>query len=74
MSITIAELKNRIASSLDECDILDLLKIDSYKLVELLEDEIIDKYDDILPELEKFYEEDDTDDDNDEDILDEIID
>ena len=52
MSLTLSELKERIAHECDEVTILELLEIDGEMLVERFEDEIENRYDKLLKEFE----------------------
>lgn len=49
--VTINELKERIALQFDELTLLDILGIDMEKLVDLLEDHIIEDYDKVMEHL-----------------------
>ena len=52
MSLTLSELKDRIAHECDEVTILELLEIDGEMLVERFEDVIEDKYTTLVKEFE----------------------
>lgn len=52
--MTLQEIKEWMARELDEESILDLLDINTYELVEYLEDVILDKVDDIEKEIATF--------------------
>jgi hypothetical protein len=43
-NVTLEELKNRIANACDEVDILELLEINSFELVERFEDKILERF------------------------------
>lgn len=48
---TINELKERITYQIDELTLLDILGIDIHKLVDILEDYIIDDYEKVMEYL-----------------------
>lgn len=48
ITLTLPELKERIASSTDEVDILEILNINSFDLVEAFSDKIEDKFEELL--------------------------
>lgn len=50
--LTLTELKEWVAANYDECTILDILEINSYDLVELLSDQIEEKMDRLITEME----------------------
>lgn len=52
MSLTLSELKERIAHECDEVTILELLEIDGEMLVERFSDEIENRYDKLLEEFQ----------------------
>jgi len=52
MNLTLHELKQRLAAKYDPDDLLELLNISSEQLVDVLEDFIIDKQDELTAELE----------------------
>ena len=52
MSLTLEELKERIAEQMDEQSILEMLNIDSFKLVEAFSDLIEEQYDKLNNQLE----------------------
>lgn len=53
MSLTLTELKQRIAERVDEISILELLEINSFDLVERFGDRIEDKFDSLITEFEE---------------------
>ena len=52
MSLTLSELKERIAHECDEITILELLEIDGEMLVERFEDEIENRFERLCQEFE----------------------
>ena len=48
---TLEELKERIADTLDELTILEVLEIKADSLVEMYEDRILDRFDELCEEL-----------------------
>ena len=54
--MTLVELKERLAAHYDECQLLDLLEINSYELVDLLSDKIEEKMEILLTEVEELEE------------------
>jgi hypothetical protein len=57
MPLTLEELKERIAERMDEQSILEILNIDSFKLVEAFSDVIEENYDKLNNQLEDdFFE------------------
>jgi hypothetical protein len=55
MSLTLEELKERMAERMDEQYILEILTIDSYQLVDAFSDIIEDMYEKIAPQMEDDY-------------------
>lgn len=55
MSLTLEELKERIAERMDEDSILEILNIDSYQLVEAFSDLIEEHYDKLNSQMEDEY-------------------
>lgn len=51
MATTLEELKEKLASRLDEITILELLEINSYDLVERFSDLVEDNYDKLIDEI-----------------------
>lgn len=56
--LTIPELQERLANAYDEVDLLELLKINSFELVDKFEDKIEANYEELIKE---FQEDDDAD-------------
>lgn len=56
--LTIPELQERLANAYDEVDLLELLKINSFELVDKFEDKIEANYEFLIKE---FQEDDDAD-------------
>ena len=52
MSLTVAELGQRLAEASDEVSILEILNINSFDLVERFSDRVEKNYDKLLSELE----------------------
>lgn len=52
MSMTVEEIKKKLADWIDETTILEILEINSHDLVEAFEDRIIEKQDYLREELE----------------------
>lgn len=52
MSLTLEELKERMAERMDEQSILEILAIDSYQLVDAFSDTIEEMYEKIAPQME----------------------
>lgn len=55
-SLTLEELKEKLADRLDEITLLELLGITSYDLVERFSDVIEDHYDKLMKEIDDDYE------------------
>lgn len=55
MSLTLTELKERIAERMDEESILEILNIDSFQLVEAFSDLIEEQYDKLNQQMEDDY-------------------
>lgn len=56
--LTIPELAERLAREFDEIELLDILDINIYEIVERFADKIELKYDELLAEVEQDIEED----------------
>lgn len=52
-NLTIPELQDRLANLYNEVDLLELLKIDSFELVERFEDKIENYYEDLIQEVQE---------------------
>ena len=52
MTTTLVELKELLATRFDEVTLLELLEIDSYKLVEAFADVIEERYEYLITEIE----------------------
>lgn len=55
MSLTIEELKEKLACRLDEETLLDILEINTFDIVDRFEDKIELKLDQLLKEFEEDY-------------------
>lgn len=53
--MTLSDLKEQLALGWDEVDILDMLGVDSYQLVEAFSDLIAEKFDELSAEIMKEY-------------------
>lgn len=62
MSITLEDLKEKLAHTFDECELIDHLDLTAEDLVQILETRIEERYDYLVGELEQFYEQDMLDD------------
>ena len=52
MTLTLEELKEKLAEQYDECSVCDLLGITSYDLVEMFSDKIEAKFTKLVREIE----------------------
>lgn len=57
VQLTIPELAERLAREFDEIELLDILDINIYEIVERFADKIELKYDELLAEVEQDIEE-----------------
>ena len=55
--MTLSDLKEQLAIRFDEVDILDMLGVDSYQLVEAFSDLILDRFEELESELMEEYSE-----------------
>jgi hypothetical protein len=55
MTLTLQELKEKLANRLDEVSLLELLNITSFDLVERFEDLIEERYEHLCKEIEDDY-------------------
>ena len=53
--MTLSDLKEQLAIGFDEVDLLDMLGVDSYQLVEAFSDLIEERFDELSAELMKEY-------------------
>lgn len=60
---TLEELKEWLATTYDECGLIDLLDLSTFELVEFLEDPIENQFDKLIAEMEALKEEEDIDED-----------
>ncbi|UOF82011.1 hypothetical protein [Caudoviricetes sp.] len=53
MTVTLVELRMRLAEQFDEVTLLELLNINSYDIIEAFAERVEDNYDRLLEELEE---------------------
>jgi len=55
--VTLEELKEWLAVTYDECDLVDLLNLSTFELVEALEEHIEENFDKLVSEMELLRDE-----------------
>lgn len=61
-TMTLEELKEWLASTYSECDLVDLLEVSSSEIVEAFSDKVEEKMDEIEREMEFFNDSEETED------------